>query len=118
MKRMTAAEMKAAFDSEDFEYRYHCDAPLGSFVTDRGTRFALWAPTAQRVILYLHTSGHEGWAYEGHDLVRGERGLWSWETEENLHGVYYGYDVTVDGETVSAAGEGLMLNTDDVIVGE
>ncbi len=31
--------------------------------------------------------------------MRGERGLWTWETEKNLHGVYYGYDVTVDGET-------------------
>ena len=99
MKRMTAAEMKAAFDSEDFEYRYHCDAPLGSFVTSAGTRFALWAPTAQRVVLYLHESGHEGWAYASHDLVRGERGLWTWETAQNLHGVYYGFDVTVDGET-------------------
>lgn len=99
MKRMTAAEMKAAFDSEDFEYRYHCNALLGSFVSEHGTHFALWAPTAQRVILYLHTSGHEGWAYESHDLVRGERGLWTWETEKNLHGIYYGYDVTVDGET-------------------
>ena len=99
MKHMTAAELKAAFDSEDFEYRYHCDAPLGSFVTETGTRFALWAPTAQRVVLYLHESGHEGWAYESHDLVRGERGLWTWETDQNLHGVYYGYDVTVDGET-------------------
>ena len=99
MKRMTAAQMKAAFDSEDFEYRYHCDAPLGAFVTELGTRFALWAPTAQRVIVYLHHSGHEGWAYESHDLARGDRGLWTWETTQNLHGVYYGYDVTVDGET-------------------
>ena len=50
-------------------------------------------------MLHLHTSGHEGWAYASHDLTRGERGLWTWETDENLDGVYYGYDVTVDGET-------------------
>ena len=99
MKNMRAAALKAVFDSKDFENEFHCDAPLGAFVTPQGTRFALWAPTAERVTLYLHHSGHEGWAYAAHELVRGERGLWTWETGENLHGVYYGYDVTVDGVT-------------------
>ncbi len=101
-KRGTAmhpATLKAIYDSQDFEMTYHTDAPLGAFVTERGTRFALWAPMAQRVVLYLHTSGHEGLAYAQYDLMPGERGVWVWETQENLHGVYYGYDVTVDGET-------------------
>ena len=99
MKNMRAAALKAVFDSKDFENEFHCDAPLGAFVTPQGTRFALWAPTAERVTLYLHHSGHEGWAYAAHALTRGERGLWTWETGENLDGVYYGYDVTVDGVT-------------------
>ena len=73
---MDAAEMKTLFDSAEFERDWHCDAPLGAMVTQSGTRFALWAPTAQRVVLYLHTSGHEGWAYAQHDLMRRERGLW------------------------------------------
>ena len=99
MKNMRAAALKAVFDSKDFENEFHCDAPLGAFVTPQGTRFALWAPTAECVTLYLHTSGHEGWAYAAHAMTRGERGLWTWETGENLHGVYYGYDVMVDGVT-------------------
>ena len=99
MKNMRAAALKAVFDSKDFEDRFSCDAPLGACVTQGGTHFALWAPTAERVTLYLHTSGHEGWAYASHALTRGERGLWTWETDENLDGVYYGYDVTVDGVT-------------------
>lgn len=96
---MHAATLKTFFDSEGFEYQYHTDEPLGSFVTKSGTHFALWAPTAQRVILYLHESGHEGWAYASHDMTPGERGVWTWDTDKNLDGVYYGYDVTVDGET-------------------
>lgn len=96
---MCAAALRTIFDSEDFENTTHCDAPLGAFVTEAGTRFALWAPTAERVTLYLHTGGHEGWAYAAHALTRGERGLWTWETGENLDSVYYGYDVTVDGVT-------------------
>ena len=96
---MHAATLKTFFDSEGFEYQYHCDEPLGAIVDQHGTHFAIWAPTAQRVTLYLHHSGHEGWAYESHDLELGERGRWTWETTQNLHGVYYGYDVTVDGTT-------------------
>ena len=99
MKNQHAATLKAVFDSEDFEVTYHYTGELGASVSEKGTRFALWAPTAQRVRLYLHESGHEGWAYESIDLTRGERGVWTWETKQNLDGVYYGYDVTVDGVT-------------------
>ena len=99
MKNHHAATLKAVFDSEDFEVEYHYTGKLGAFCGPDGTRFALWAPTAQRVKLYLHTSGHEGWAYESVDMARGERGVWTWETKQNLDGVYYGYDVTVDGTT-------------------
>lgn len=99
MKNHHAATLKAVFDSEGFEVDYHYTGKLGAFCGPDGTRFALWAPTAQRVVLHLHTSGHEGWAYESIDMAHGERGVWTWETEKNLDGVYYGYDVTVDGVT-------------------
>jgi len=99
MKNQHAATLKAVFDSEDFEVDYHYTGELGAACSDEGTRFALWAPTAERVVLYLHESGHEGWAYESMEMTRKERGVWTWETEKNLDGVYYGYDVTVDGAT-------------------
>jgi len=99
MKNQHAATLKAVFDSEDFEVEYHYTGELGASVSEKGTRFALWAPTAERVVLYLHESGHEGWAYASMEMTRGERGVWTWETDKNLDGVYYGYDVTANGAT-------------------
>jgi len=99
MNNHHAATLKAVFDSEDFEVAYHYTGELGASVGESGTRFARWAPTAEHVRLYLHKSGHEGWAYEHIDMTRGERGVWTWETKQNLDGVYYGYDVTANGAT-------------------
>ena len=42
MKSTTAAEWKAAFDSEDFEKQYHCDAPLGAWLDETGTQEVLY----------------------------------------------------------------------------
>ena len=85
------------FDSEAFEQAYHCDAPLGAFCGERGTRFALWAPTAQDVTLRLYADGCAWEPFERQSLWKGERGLWAYETDRCLDGVYYDYLVTVDG---------------------
>ncbi|MBQ2947429.1 MAG: type I pullulanase [Clostridia bacterium] len=97
------AKCKALFDSEAFEREYHCDAPLGTFCAEEGTHFALWAPTAQAVTLRLYGEGHWGEAFACLPLVRGARGLWTADLGDNLDGVYYDYEVTVDGQTRQTA---------------
>ena len=87
------------FDSAEFAQVYTCDAPLGVSCTAQGTRFALWAPTAQAVTLRLYGDGCAWEPFERQALWKGEHGLWAYETERCLHGVYYDYDVTVDGVT-------------------
>ncbi|MGN0996019.1 MAG: type I pullulanase, partial [Candidatus Ventricola sp.] len=87
------------FDSEKFAQAYTCDAPLGVLCGPQGTRFALWAPTAQAVTLRLYGDGCAWEPFERQALWKGEHGLWVYETERCLHGVYYDYDVTVDGVT-------------------
>ena len=43
------------FNSPQFARQYHYDGgDLGARLTDTGTRFRLWAPTAQRVQLRLY----------------------------------------------------------------
>jgi len=97
------AKCKALFDSEEFEKEYHCDAPLGALCSGEGTHFALWAPTAQAVTLRLYGEGHWGEAFAVMSLVRGARGLWTADLGDNLDGVYYDYEVTVDGQTRQTA---------------
>lgn len=94
---MTAKNRKHTFDSPEFERRYHCDEALGSFCGQWGTRFLLWAPTAEEVRLNLYREGTGGTPIDQRLMEPGGRGLWRWETEDNLDGTYYDYWVTVDG---------------------
>ena len=88
---------KERFDSTQFHDQFFCDLPLGSFCSPRGTVFRLWAPTASEVALHLYDNGTFGGLLETVLLPRGEKGVWTYETLRNLDGVYYDFDVTVDG---------------------
>jgi len=93
------AELKAIFDSAEFEREYHTQEPLGSFCGEMGTTFALWAPTAEYVTLNLYGNGRDGWPYASVPMDRCDRGVWKHESAYDLDGVYYDFDVTVDGIT-------------------
>lgn len=94
---MDLIKQKLWFDSPEFEQKYHCDAPLGSFCNPGGTAFRLWAPTAEKVTLYLYDDGAKGAPLDVIPMESGANGLWSYRTDRNLDGFYYDYDVTVDG---------------------
>lgn len=85
------------FDSPEFEQNYHSAAPLGAFCAPEGTVFRLWAPTAEAVTLSLYREGAGGGALEVCPMQSGANGLWSYETDRDLDGCYYDYQVTVDG---------------------
>lgn len=88
------------FNSKAFARRFHYDGDdLGARLTEAGTEFRLWAPTAEAVQLRLFRSGHEGEAYEMLPMERGEKGVWFVCIDRQLHGVYYDYLVTVEGNT-------------------
>lgn len=96
---MDLLEQRDWFDSPQFQEEFHCKEPLGVFCSPEGTRFHLWAPTAQDVTLHLYAEGNGGMPRETVSLQRGDRGLWFYYTDRNLDGVYYDYSVTVDGVT-------------------
>jgi len=93
---MPPAQLKRWFDSAEFEKQYHCDAPLGAWLDASGTHFALWAPTARKVQLNLYPDGGRSAALRSIPMRQAERGLWLHDEAEQLAGVYYDYDVTVD----------------------
>ena len=93
----------ARFDSEDFERAYHSTEPLGAFLQGGETRFALWAPTAQAVTLRLYAQGSGGSPFACHALTPGGRGIWRCTVAGQLDGIYYDYEVSVDGVTRRAA---------------
>ena len=96
---MTPAQLKRWFDSDEFEQLYHTEAPLGAWLDENGSHFALWAPTADKVVLNLYPDGDTSAAQRVIDMRKGEKGVWQYDDAALLSGVYYDYDVTVNGQT-------------------
>lgn len=96
---MTPGQLKAWFDSEEFRSQYHCDAPLGCWLDDAGTHFALWAPTAQAVQLNLYGDGDSNSFSFSRPMEKAEKGLWQYSLPQRMDGAYYDYDVTVNEKT-------------------
>lgn len=94
---MDLMKQKQWFDSPEFQQEFHCELPLGAFPSCEGTLFRLWSPTAQAVTLRLYSDGTTAAPFETHSLQKAERGLWVYETKQDLNGTYYDYLVTVDG---------------------
>lgn len=101
---MTAKEWKNMFDSKEFEEKYtYTGNDLGAFYQKDRTIFKVWAPTAEMVTLHLYNAGSPEEEGEKElfqaEMGRQEKGLYTMEVEGDLHGVYYTFSVTVDGET-------------------
>ena len=90
------------FDSDYFIENYTYDGnDLGAVINGDKTTFKVWAPTASKVVLNLFNAGNGGSAYQSVDMVKGERGVWSY-TANCGHGTYYTYSVTTSVGTQEA----------------
>ena len=93
--------MHDLYSSQSFEekYTYHGNDLGVQWAPDR-TLFRLWAPTAEEVFVNLYRSGNHG----AEDLLcqlrmhPDDNGTWTAERMGNLSGIYYTYQVTVDGQ--------------------
>lgn len=61
-----------------------------------GTRFSLWAPTADEVRLMLYNEGEGGHAYRTVAMEAGEEGVWHTIVSEDLLGKFYTFNVKID----------------------
>ncbi len=90
---ITAVPTKV-FDSDAFKGRYLYDGDdLGATLTDSGTRFKVWAPTAGWVQVLLYEAGDGGEPVETIDMTRGEKGVWTAEAACSAM-TYYTYLVS------------------------
>ena len=78
MKTNALITYSKAFDDE-FVYN---GKDLGSKYSKEGTIFKVWCPLADRVELHLYKDGSESVQYAAYDMVPGEKGTWSWRSEE------------------------------------
>lgn len=100
----TAKQWKLYYQSPEFKQQFiPIDQNLGVSCTDAGTSFLLWSPCAGKVMLNLYKDGKDGRAFQSIPMKKGEKGVWSYETRENLHNVYYDYDLEMEGESIRSA---------------
>ena len=93
------------YSSPEFEAKYtYTGTGLGAVWTAEKTSFRLWAPTATAVKVNLYRSGTAGTEdlLEQLEMTADVSGTWVAEKSGDLHGVYYTYQVEVDGESVEA----------------
>ena len=88
------------YDSLEFNNEFGYDGELGAIVNGNQTIFKLWAPVSSAVTLNLYDTGTPA-KYGGTDIPvktvsmeKGEKGVFSYTEDENLHGTYYTYSVT------------------------
>ena len=94
--RKTVAEYSYIVKTKRFDEEFYYEGnDLGTVYDRRHTRFALWAPTAYRVILELKRRDGEVEAFE---MKRTEKGVWRTDVAGNLHDVAYTYHVRVNGK--------------------
>lgn len=77
----------------EFAEEYTYDGELGVELEKSSTTFRLWAPTASEVSVNIFAAGNGGNAEASYKLTKGEKGVWSYTHDKNLHGKYYTYTV-------------------------
>lgn len=96
-------EFNQYYSTKEFEEAntYQGD-DLGAVWTREETRFRVWAPTAETVILNLYRTGDREDLFESIPMDRDTSGTWLKVLSGDWNGTYYTYCVTVDGETKEA----------------
>lgn len=89
--------------TKEFEEKYTYEgSDLGSTYSKESTKFRVYAPTADKVVLNLYKDGLEGEPFCGIEMKKAEKGTYVAEVEGDNHGVYYTYMAEVDGKVKEA----------------
>ena len=93
------------YSTEEFEAEFTYEGDdLGAVWTKESTTFRVWAPTATAVKVNLYETGDPNSPdlIDQLEMKQDVKGTWVLEQAGDLNGVYYTYQVDVDGDTVEA----------------
>ena len=80
------------------DYPTYPNANLWTCYTPRSTTFRIWSPAAEKAKVNFYEKGDGGTRLGHAELEETEAGLWTLAVREDLQGVYYTYQVKVNGE--------------------
>ena len=102
--RKTATEWKAYYSDPKFEQQYTYEGhDLGATCTEDGTSILLWSPVAETVNVRFFQDGETGKPYRTEVMEKEKQGVWAYRTKEMLHGVYYDFELVIEGEAIRSA---------------
>ncbi len=90
------------FSSEKFNDLYFYDGELGAIYTNVKTVFKVWSPLSEKIELRIYENGTPTSVdqakgsdkFEKYEMIKGEKGVFSYEVSGDLAGKYYTYVVT------------------------
>lgn len=113
--KMTVREWQKLYETPYFRGQETYSGDLGAECTPQGTDIRLWSPVAEEVTVRFFEDGNSGWNIDGPIRIsddtphyeapmrRGQFGVWHWHSDQDLHGVYYDFVLTIDGEMIRTA---------------
>lgn len=97
-------KLKEYYSSKKFLENFIYDGnDLGVECDENGTTFRLWSPEADSIYLNLYEAGDGVKSYRHIHMKKEDKGVWSFYSDKELHGVYYDYLITRDGKEVLTA---------------
>lgn len=81
-------------------YPAYTGTDLDLTYTPQSSTFRLWSPVASEVTLHLYQSGDGDDRITSEPLERGESGLWSVAIDRDLSGLFYTFEVLVEGKSL------------------
>ncbi len=92
-------ELKRLYNTSEFKENYiDTERKQGAVCTGEGTSFLLWSPLSEKAELRFYKEGEGGSSFFQTEMKKEKKGMWSYKTEENLHGVYYDFRTVTKGE--------------------
>lgn len=92
-------ELKRLYNTSEFKENYiDTERKQGAVCTEEGTSFLLWSPFSEKAELRFYKEGEGGAPFFQTEMKKEDKGMWSYATAENLHGVYYDFRTVTEGE--------------------
>lgn len=90
-------------DFKEIDRQYAYNGFLGAEYSQTGTVFRVWSPLADSVKLKLYSKGNGGTDFFEGKMTKLPSGVWEYEAQGDLNGVYYTYAVKIgdrESETI------------------